>query len=117
MTKRMTLAAAAMLVAMVTACGEEENPAPSRDRGDAGTATSGLSAAYGRSCARCHGAEGRGDVNPAYPPLPGNRDEASYIAIVRAGSTTNNEMTAYLTSTISDADLKADYAWMKNERK
>ncbi|NVL67691.1 cytochrome c, partial [Escherichia coli] len=48
-----------------------------------------------------------------YPSLPGNLTAASFIATVRAG---RREMPSFDASQISDADLTADYDWMKTKR-
>jgi len=77
-----------------------------------GSTTSGLSTAFNNNCARCHGAEAKGGGK--YPNLPGSLTVDAMIATVRAG---RNEMPKFDAATISDADLRADYNWMKNVRK
>jgi mono/diheme cytochrome c family protein len=90
------------------ACEEDVNPNPSRRNQTEVDASLGLSAAYSNNCERCHGP--RGDGSSAYPRLPGNKDEAGFIAFVRTGK---GDMQPFDASQISDADLKADYAILK----
>lgn len=98
------LAAAVLMVASLAACSSSDD-----DSGNtAGGTTSGLSASFGKTCATCHGAEGRGAG--IYPSLPGGLTEADFIATVRNGKGTG--MAKYDATVISDADLKSDYAWL-----
>lgn len=99
--------ASAVFMLALTGCSSDDTT------GDAGTATSGLSQAYQNNCARCHGATGLGSGQ--FPKIPGSKDEAAFIAFVRAGSP-RGTMTAYSASQISDADLKADYLWLTTKR-
>lgn len=116
MTKRTSTRVRAMVVCVVSlatstlaiACGDDGST-PSNGSGQ--TTSSGLSAAFGSNCARCHGAQGLGQG--VYPKIPGNKDEATFIAFVRVGK---GDMPAFDASKISDADLKADYAWMTTKR-
>lgn len=110
----MPLAVASLVVGLV-ACGEEENANPNPPRSQ--QQQSGLSAAYATNCARCHGDTGTGGrVNDVdVPGLPNGKDEAGYIAGVRAGK--GETMAAFSAADISDADLKADFVWMTTVRK
>jgi mono/diheme cytochrome c family protein len=101
-----SLASLAIALAAV-ACAEEENPNTSTRLRDGGTSNSGigLSTAFTNKCARCHGEQGQGSGK--YPPLPNGKDESAYVALVRAG---RDEMPAFTTVEITDADLKADFA-------
>jgi mono/diheme cytochrome c family protein len=106
MTKRVL----AVFIASMTmfACGDEENENPNPPRGEQ---TSGLSASFQSICATCHGEEGKGKAQ--YPSIPGTKDEAAFIAIVRSG---RGDMPATDASRISEADLKADYLWLTTKR-
>jgi len=73
--------------------------------------TSGLSAAFANNCARCHGPRGEGQGT--FPRIPGSRDVDGFIALVRAGK---GNMPAFDATKISDADLRADYAWLTTRR-
>lgn len=99
--------AVASAVGSVACGGEDENPNPNPPRNQQPTVT--LSSGYTTHCARCHGEKGAGQTIAGvfYPALPNGRDEAGYIATVRAGK---NDMPAFTATDISDADLKADYA-------
>jgi mono/diheme cytochrome c family protein len=97
----------AIAVAVVACSSDDPNPNPGRR--DAGG--SGLSVAFSENCSRCHGDAGLG--NQFYPRIPGSRDEAGFIAIVRSGS---GEMPKFAPTDISDADLKADYLWLTTKR-
>ncbi|MBL9111313.1 MAG: cytochrome c [Myxococcales bacterium] len=99
--------AGAALMLALSGCSSDDTT------GDAGSTTSGLSQAYQNNCARCHGATGLGSGQ--FPKIPGSKDEAAFIAFVRAGSP-RGTMTAYSASQISDADLKADYLWLTTKR-
>jgi mono/diheme cytochrome c family protein len=113
MTKRMMLVGVVGLIATITACaGNDENPAPTRERTPE-TTKSGLSTSFGNQCARCHGQDGKGTIQ--YPPLPGARDEAGFIALVRQGKA-GTDMPGFTIEMISDADLKADFLWMTTKR-
>lgn len=79
--------------------------------GQTGQASSSLSLAFASRCARCHGTTATGQG--VYPALPGNLTAATYAATVRAG---RNDMPSFDASQISDADLAADYEWMKTKR-
>ena len=81
MTKTM-LAAVAMTATMIVACGGDDDGSKPGSSGD-GTQASGLSASFQAVCAKCHGDEGRGQG--IYPQIPGTKDEAAFIAIVRSG--------------------------------
>jgi mono/diheme cytochrome c family protein len=107
MTKTMfaTLIAATMAVA----CSEDEDPKSSSPTTE--QTKSGLSASFQSTCARCHGDEGRG--KDTFPSIPGSRDEASFIAIVRSGQ---GDMPANAAATISDEELRADYLWLTTKR-
>ncbi len=96
---------------MLAACAEEEaeNPNPPRQQT---TTESGLSKSFASNCARCHGDEGRG--MGIYPQIPGTRDEAAFISIVRSGK---GDMPATDASQFPDDTLKADYAWLTTKRK
>jgi len=105
----------AMVAVFASGCGSDDSSSSSSGTsgasGTSGTSASGISNAFGSNCARCHGPSGLGQAQ--YPKLPGNKDEAGFIAIVRSGK---GDMPAFSTSNISDADLKADYAWMTTKR-
>jgi mono/diheme cytochrome c family protein len=102
MTKWMCLGA---IAASLAACSSEDtNPNPERPAVE-------LSTAFTENCSRCHGDKGLG--NQFYPRIPGSRDEAAFIAIVRSGK---GEMPMFSTGDISDADLKADYLWLTTKR-
>lgn len=102
----------------IAACSSDENPNPNATRTDAGSSqASGLSVAYSSNCARCHGDKGQGQTlnGVVYPAIPGNKDENAFISTVRAGR--GSDMPPFDEAAISDADLKADYAWMTTQRK
>lgn len=111
MTKRMLVGVFALMFSSAACSTEDENPAP--NKGSTGETTAKLSASYASQCARCHGDEGKGSFQ--YPALPGARDEASFIALVRQGRS-GTLMPSFAATTISDADLKADFLWMTTER-
>ncbi|OJY29507.1 MAG: hypothetical protein BGO98_47510 [Myxococcales bacterium 68-20] len=110
MTKKM-LVAVSMAATMIAACGGDDDGSKSGSSGQ-GAQASGLSASFQAVCAKCHGDEGRGQG--IYPQIPGSKDEASFIAIVRAG---RGEMPATNAARFSEADLKADFLWLTTERK
>lgn len=110
MTKKM-LAGVAMAATVIVACGGDDDGSKAGSSGE-GPQTSGLSASFQAVCAKCHGDEGRGQG--IYPQIPGNKDEAAFIAIVRAG---RGEMPATNAARFSDADLKSDYLWLTTQRK
>lgn len=99
------------VTALAIGCGSDESSSSSTSGGASGQTTSGLSASFGSNCARCHGATGLGQA--PIPKIPGTKDEAGFIAIVRSGK---GDMPAFDAAAISDADLKADFAWMKTKR-
>jgi Cytochrome C oxidase, cbb3-type, subunit III len=69
----------------------------------------GLSSAYQRSCATCHGMAG---VNAAkYPSLPGALELAKYIAVVRSG---HGAMPAFGADFVTDAELASDFGKLKS---
>jgi len=107
MTKWMITALASMALA---ACSDDDTN-PNTSRRDAGATTQGLSTAFSENCARCHGDTGLG--TQFYPRLPGGRDEAGYISVVRNGV---GEMPKFSSAEISDADLRADYLWLTTKR-
>jgi mono/diheme cytochrome c family protein len=78
---------------------------------DADKASSTLSLAFASNCAGCHGATASGQG--IYPSLPGKLTLDAFKATVRTG---RRAMPAFSTSQISDADLAADYEWMKTKR-
>ncbi|MBX3260850.1 MAG: cytochrome c [Labilithrix sp.] len=88
---------------------DSEDPGGSEDPDDSETLT--LSASFQAVCAKCHGAEGRGQGG--FPSIPGGRSESAFIAIVRSG---RGEMPASDASKISDADLASDYLWLTTKR-
>jgi mono/diheme cytochrome c family protein len=94
-----------------TSDGSSTPATSSGSSGTSGQGTSSLSLAFASKCARCHGTTATGQG--AYPSLPGNLSEASFIATVRAGK---KDMPSFDASQISDADLSADYQWMKTKR-
>ncbi|MBS2012880.1 MAG: cytochrome c [Deltaproteobacteria bacterium] len=96
-----------MACALLGACSSDD------DKGSTPTTqtSSGLSAAYMNNCARCHGVKGEGQGS--YPRIPGSKDEAGFIAFVRAGK---GLMPGFDASKISDADLRADYLWLTTKR-
>jgi cytochrome c551 len=105
-----SLAFFASLAGGCSASDDEVEANPGSDSPDGGEPAR-LSGAFSNLCATCHGPEGRGkDKNPA---IPGARDEQGYIARVRSGG---GQMPAFDTSLISDAELKADYAWLTTKR-
>ena len=107
MLKRMLAMACA--AALACACGDDADPNPNPPRQQ--TQASGLSEAFETTCAVCHGPEGKGQKE--YPAIPGSKDDSAYIAIVRSG---RGDMPASDASRISDAELKADYAWLTTQR-
>lgn len=120
MTRRVTHAVgfavtATMMAALAMGCSsssDDATPTPAGSSGTSGTASAGLSLAFASKCARCHGTTATGQG--IYPSLPGNLTVEAFNATVRAG---RKEMPSFDTSQISDADIAADYAWMKNTRK
>lgn len=101
-----------VMIALSVGCGSDDgSTSSSSSSSGTGQSSSGLSAAFGSNCARCHGPKGEGQG--IYPRIPGTKDEPTFIAFVRTGK---GEMPAFDSSTISDADLKADYAWMTTKR-
>jgi mono/diheme cytochrome c family protein len=110
MTKT-TLAIACAVVMTSLACGEDGDSSSPQLRKTEET-EQGLSTSFQNTCARCHGEEGKG--KDTYPPIPGTRDEAAFITIVRSGL---GEMPASDASQFSDADLKADYLWLTTKRR
>ena len=109
----MVIVGAALAVASLLAgCSSEDTstPKPSSSSGSSG-ASGGLSLAFTSKCARCHGSTGTGDAT--YPSLPGALTPATYAATVRSG---RKAMPMFGASEISDADLAADYDWMKTKR-
>ena len=111
MTKWM-LVVAACVATMAAACGsDDEKSSPGVRPTDAGTTEAKLSVAFSDQCSRCHGDEGLG--SSVYPKIPGSKDEAAFIAIVRAG---RGEMPAFKPSEISDAELKADYLYLTRRK-
>jgi mono/diheme cytochrome c family protein len=104
------LFAIVVVATTIVACSEEEDPNPNPPRQQQ-EAKSALSTGFQNVCATCHGDEGRGKGQ--YPSLPGTRDEAAFIAIVRSG---RGDMPASDSSRISDAELKADYLWLTTKR-
>jgi mono/diheme cytochrome c family protein len=103
---------ASALVVMAVACSDDDNDDLKSGNTPPAQTEPTLSSSFQSVCARCHGAEGRGQGT--YPSIPGTRDEASFIAIVRSGG---SEMPASTAAQISDADLKADYLWLTTKRK
>jgi mono/diheme cytochrome c family protein len=101
-----------VLAVLVTGCSSSDSsPTPTTSSGSTGTASSGLSLAFSSKCARCHGTTATGQG--IYPALPGNLTAAAFTATVRAG---RKEMPSFDATQISDADLAADYDWMKTKR-
>jgi mono/diheme cytochrome c family protein len=64
---------------------------------------------YGRTCAACHGAEGRGEMGPALVPLV--HDLEAVRSIVRQG---RNMMPPISTNTMSEGDLAQVVAYVKS---
>src|SRR5262245_44408526 len=64
---------------------------------------------YGRTCAACHGAEGRGEMGPALVPLV--HDLEAVRSIVRQG---RNMMPPISTNTMSEGDLAQVVAYLKS---
>jgi cytochrome c551 len=108
MTKRILAVLVATLMTAACGGGDEEDP---KGNPPGQQTTSGLSTSFQSVCATCHGDEGRG--KDKYPSIPGKRDEAAFITIVRRG---RGEMPAQNESVISDADLKSDYLWLTTKR-
>jgi mono/diheme cytochrome c family protein len=67
-----------------------------------------LSQPFQASCATCHGGAGQG--TDKYPRIPGTLTEAEFVAKVRSGV---REMPAFPADFVSDADLTADYAKLR----
>jgi mono/diheme cytochrome c family protein len=104
------------MTSLGSGCGSSSDGSttPATSSGSSGTSgqtSSGLSLAFASNCARCHGTTATGQG--IYPSLPGNLTAASFIATVRAGK---KVMPSFDASQISDADLTADYQWMKTKR-
>lgn len=103
----------AIVASLTSACSSSDDvgqPESGSGAPDGGNAAH-LSGAFINLCATCHGDEGRGkDTAPA---IPGARDEQGYIARVRSGG---GPMPAFDSSLITDAELKADYAWLTTKR-
>lgn len=111
---KMVLAFAAMaMTSLSVGCSSSDDSTPSTSSSSSGSSgkTSSVSLAFTSKCARCHGSTGTGDAT--YPSLPGSLTEATFIATVRSG---RNAMPMFSASEISDADLAADYDWMKTKR-
>lgn len=107
-----TAVALALVTALSVGCSSSSDGTPSGSSGSSGkTTSSSVSLAFTSKCARCHGATGTGQG--IYPGLPGTLTEAEFVATVRAG---RKDMPSFDTSQISDADLAADYDWMKTKR-
>jgi mono/diheme cytochrome c family protein len=66
-------------------------------------------AAYDRSCAACHGLEGRGEAAPGLVPM--TRELAEVLAIVREGY---GEMPPIGRSTASDEDVSRIVAYLRS---
>ena len=118
MTRRARPAVVMAVTAMVMAslamgCSSstDDSPTPAGSSGSSGQTSSGLSLAFASKCARCHGTTATGQG--IYPSLPGNLTAAAFAATVRSG---RKEMPSFDTSQISDADIAADYEWMKTKR-
>jgi mono/diheme cytochrome c family protein len=107
MTKRLLAIFVASMTLFACSAEDDENPNP-----PSGETSSGLSTSFQSICATCHGPEGKGQAQ--YPAIPGSKDEAAFIAIVRSGK---GDMPANDTSRISETDLKADYLWLTTKRK
>jgi mono/diheme cytochrome c family protein len=113
MTRRVGLGIVFAVAATLLGCSSssDDSPTPGTSSGDGGSASSGLSLAFASKCARCHGTTATGQG--IYPGLPGNLTSAAFAATVRSG---RKDMPSFDTSQISDADLAADYDWMKTKR-
>lgn len=83
-------------------------------------APTSASPAYTKKCGGCHGPKGTSEIRvdkdaglrPLIPPvIPGKLSLSTYTLVVREGRPP--EMPAYGAAEISDADLAADYAWMR----
>jgi mono/diheme cytochrome c family protein len=92
-------------------CSSSSDDDTGRSPGSSGSTSLGLSLAFASNCAGCHGTTASGQG--IYPSLPGNLTLDAFKATVRAGK---RAMPAFSTSQISDADLAADYEWMKTKR-
>lgn len=115
-TMNTSMASMMVLVTAITGCALALGCSSSSD--DTGSSSSsssssgsGLSLAFTSNCAPCHGTTGSGQGS--YPSLPGNLTLDAFKANVRAGK---KLMPAFSASQISDADLAADYEWMKTKR-
>ena len=108
MTKRLSFF---FFAAMIAACSDDVDPNPNASSGATQTKADTLSSSFATTCTSCHGDTGLGKAE--YPKIPGTRDEASFIAIVRSGK---GDMPAFAESRISDAELKADYLWLTTKR-
>lgn len=109
----MIVVTAMTMISLATGCSSEDTdtkPTSSSSSGSSGKSSS-LSLAFASKCARCHGTTATGQ--DPYPALPGTLTLAEFTAVVRAG---RNDMPFFSASDISDADLAADYDWMKTQR-
>lgn len=108
-------AVAMAMVSLTAGCSSSSDdpamPPPSSSGSSGQSSSSSLSLAFASRCARCHGTTATGQ--DVYPALPGNLTAAAFVATVRAG---RNDMPSFDASQISDADLAADYEWMKTKR-
>jgi len=102
---------ALVMSSLATGCSDDSTTKPLGASGSSGQTSSGLSLAFASKCARCHGTTATGQG--IYPALPGNLTLAAFTATVRSGK---REMPSFDTSQISDADIAADYDWMKTKR-
>lgn len=107
----MTATAMTSLAGGCSSSSEDDPSTAPASSGSSGQASSGLSLAFASRCARCHGTTATGQG--VYPALPGNLTAAAFAATVRSG---RNDMPAFDASQISDAELAADYEWMKTKR-
>lgn len=112
---KMVIVTAALAIASLTmGCSSDDastaKPSSSSSSGSSGS-SAGLSLAFTSKCARCHGSTGTGDAT--YPSLPGTLTLPTFITTVRSG---RRAMPMFGASEISDADLAADYDWMKTKR-
>jgi len=98
----MVVMAASFALGLMACSSDDSTPAKTTDGGSTSAA---LSASFGSQCSRCHGSTGLGAGK--YPRLPGKPDADTFVAFVRAGK---NEMPAFTTAQISDADLRSDFA-------
>jgi mono/diheme cytochrome c family protein len=98
--KQFTMLFGAALLGMLVSCGKSEDNKKSN--------TAGLSAGFASNCASCHGSAGTGGSQKSLKDFAGGKD--AFSTAVRSG---RPGMGAFTESSYSNADLDADFNYLK----